>query len=54
MGGGWQALGSSVKEAVAKAGVAIDDIAGICLDTTCCTVVALSAGGDKLHSRFTP
>eukprot|EP00873_Tetraselmis_striata_P012159 jgi/Tetstr1/432423/TSEL_000186.t1 len=45
----WQALGSSVKQAIAKAGVAIDDIAALCLDTTCCTVVALGADGEALR-----
>lgn len=39
----WQALGRSVKAAVGQAGIAADAIAGMAVDTTCCSVVALDA-----------
>ena len=41
----WQALGSSVRQAVSEARVSPSHIAAICLDTTCCSVVALDANG---------
>ena len=41
----WAGLGTAVKEAVQKAGVAPTDIGAICIDTTCCSVVALDAAG---------
>lgn len=40
----WQALGTAVRQAVAEAGVSINSIAAISLDTTNCTVVALDDG----------
>lgn len=48
----WQALGGAVRDAVAAAG--IDDpcgpqVAAMCVDTTCCTVVALGADGAPLR-----
>lgn len=45
----WRAIGSAVREAVAKAGVAPSDVAGLCVDTTCCSVVALDADGAPLR-----
>lgn len=45
----WQALGESVRKAVAEAGVSPSSIAAICLDTTCCSVVALDAKGDPVR-----
>ncbi len=45
----WQAMGASVKGAVAKAGVAAADIIGISVDTTCCSVVTLDAAGTPLR-----
>lgn len=41
----WTALGVAVKEAAASAGVPPADIAALCVDTTCCTVVALDEAG---------
>ena len=41
----WQALGSSVNAAVSSSGIQPPEIATICLDTTCCSVVALDATG---------
>ena len=41
----WRALGQSVRKAVAEAGLEGGDIAGLCLDTTCCSVVALGKDG---------
>ena len=36
----WNALGGAVRQAVIDANVAKQEILGICLDTTCCSVVA--------------
>jgi ribulokinase/ribulose-phosphate 3-epimerase len=44
-----QSLGTAVKEAVRSAGVKPTDISAICVDTTCCTVVALDAAGTALR-----
>jgi len=46
----WEALGASVRQAVAKAGVPAEEIAGIAVDTTCCSVVALDNKGEPLRS----
>ena len=45
----WQALGLAVREAIAVAGVSGRQIAGIALDTTCCSVVALDDRGEPLR-----
>ncbi|KAI7844200.1 hypothetical protein COHA_002334 [Chlorella ohadii] len=45
----WAGLGAAVREAVASAGVQTTDVAAICVDTTCCTVVALDAAGAALR-----
>ncbi|PSC72161.1 carbohydrate kinase [Micractinium conductrix] len=45
----WTALGVAVKEAAASAGVPPADIAALCVDTTCCTVVALDEAGQALR-----
>ncbi len=45
----WQALGRSVRQAVAEARIAAADIAAIAVDTTCCSVVALDRGGQPLR-----
>src|SRR6476660_4481287 len=37
----WQALGASVKAALAKANVAAQEVLALCVDTTCCSVVTL-------------
>lgn len=44
----WSGMGASVKKVLADTGVAPGDVAGICADTTCCTVVALDEAGDAL------
>lgn len=41
----WAGLGAAVKQAVSKAGVDPSSVGAICVDTTCCTVVALDAAG---------
>ena len=41
-------MGASVKKVLADTGVSPDDVAGICADTTCCTVVALDDAGNAL------
>jgi ribulokinase len=41
----WAALGSSVRNAVQEARIDPSSVAAICLDTTCCSVVALDAAG---------
>jgi ribulose kinase len=45
----WQALGSSVKGALAKANVEARDVIALCVDTTCCSVVALDRDGAPLR-----
>ncbi len=45
----WRAIGTAVREARSKAGVAKTDIAAIALDTTCCSVVALDTNGEALR-----
>jgi ribulose kinase len=45
----WRALGASVRQAVLESGVPASRIAAICLDTTCCSVVALDAAGDPVR-----
>ena len=45
----WHCMGQSVKGAVAKAGITPADILSICVDTTCCSVVALDAAGNPLR-----
>ena len=45
----WAAMGSSVKGAVAKAGIAVTDVIALSVDTTCCSVVALDAAGNPLR-----
>lgn len=45
----WQALGTAVNNAVSKAGISPMDIAALCVDTTCCTIVALDKAGDALR-----
>jgi sugar (pentulose or hexulose) kinase len=44
----WRAMGTAVKTAIASSSVPVTSIAGICVDTTCCTVVALDAGASLL------
>ena len=41
-------MGTSVRRVLAETGVAPEDVAGLCCDTTCCTVVALDDAGDAL------
>lgn len=41
----WAGLGAAVQQAVSKAGVDPASVGAICVDTTCCTVVALDAEG---------
>ncbi|MEM7491723.1 MAG: FGGY-family carbohydrate kinase, partial [Pseudomonadota bacterium] len=45
----WAACGVAVRDAVAAAGVAPDEIAALACDTTSCTVVALDADGAPLR-----
>ena len=45
----WYAVGNSVRKAVADAGIGIDSIVGLSVDTTCCSVVALDEKGDALR-----
>src|SRR5436305_6641376 len=45
----WQALGTSVKGALVKADVRADEVGAICIDTTCCSVVALDREGRPLR-----
>ena len=45
----WQALGASIRGALAKANVAADAVIAICVDTTCCSVVTLDADGRPLR-----
>ena len=45
----WACMGQSVKGALAAARVAPSDIIAMCVDTTCCSVVALDAAGQPLR-----
>lgn len=45
----WAGLGTAVRQAVAGAGIQPSQVASICVDTTCCTVVALDAAGAALR-----
>ena len=45
----WNALGGAVRRAVIDANVDKQEILGICLDTTCCSVVALDGAGNPLR-----
>ena len=45
----WQALGQSVQGAMAGAGISPSDVLALCVDTTCCSVVALDAEGKPLR-----
>ena len=45
----WAALGYSVRKAVNEAGVTADDVAALCVDTTCCSVVALDDRNEPLR-----
>ncbi len=46
----WAALGAAVRGALAAAGCGPGDIAALCVDTTCCTVVALAEGERVGHN----
>lgn len=45
----WRCMGQSVQGAVAAARVSPADVLAICVDTTCCSVVALDAAGTPLR-----
>jgi ribulokinase len=45
----WRALGAAVRRAVHDAGVRPGEVAGLAVDTTCCSVVALDAAGRPLR-----
>ncbi|KAK3271469.1 hypothetical protein CYMTET_20182 [Cymbomonas tetramitiformis] len=45
----WDAMGVAVRNALREANVLSSDISAICLDTTCCTVVALDEQGNPLR-----
>ncbi|MFM8745343.1 MAG: ribulokinase [Aestuariivirga sp.] len=45
----WDCMGQSVQGALAAARVSPADILAICVDTTCCSVVALDAAGTPLR-----
>ena len=45
----WDAIGKSVRQAIAEAGVSPSEIAALCVDTTCCSVVALDAEGHAVR-----
>ena len=45
----WNALGGAVRRAVIDANVGKQEILGICLDTTCCSVVTLDGAGNPLR-----
>ena len=42
-------MGAAVRGALAQSGAAPGDIAALCVDTTCCTVVALDDTGEPLR-----
>ncbi len=45
----WRAIGEAVRGAVRAAGIATRDVAALCLDTTCSTVVATDGAGNALR-----
>ncbi len=45
----WNALGQSVRQAVQEAGITPEQVSGIAVDTTCCSVVALDEAGQPLR-----
>lgn len=45
----WNGLGLSVRKALAEAGVRKEDVVGLSVDTTCCSVVALDDQGQALR-----
>ncbi len=45
----WRALGASVRGALSAAGVGATEILAICVDATCCSVVALDTEGRPLR-----
>lgn len=45
----WEALGKSVRKAVAESGISGNEIAAVCADTTCCSVVALDGDGNAIR-----
>src|SRR5262245_42058291 len=45
----WRAAGVAVRKAVQDAKIRPDEVAAICVDTTCCSVVALDAQGKPLR-----
>jgi FGGY-family pentulose kinase len=45
----WQALGASIKAALAEADVAAQEVIALCVDTTCCSVVTLERDGGPLR-----
>jgi ribulose kinase len=45
----WQALGASVKGALAKANVGVQEVIALCVDATCCSVVTLERDGRPLR-----
>jgi ribulose kinase len=45
----WRALGIAVRKAILEAKVSPSSMAAMCVDTTCCSVVALDAHGEALR-----
>jgi len=45
----WTAIGVAVRQAVAEARIATDAVAGLAVDTTCCSVVALDGAGTPVR-----
>lgn len=45
----WSALATSVRGAMTAAGLAGEEILALCVDTTCCSVVAMDAAGQPLR-----
>ena len=45
----WNGLGASSRKVLRESGIDPRDVAGVCVDTTCCTVVALDADANALR-----
>jgi ribulokinase len=45
----WEALGKAVPQALQESGIDRKQVAGLCVDTTCCSVVALDRDGHPVH-----
>jgi sugar (pentulose or hexulose) kinase len=48
----WRCMGEAVHGAVNAAGIRVKDVLALCVDTTCCSVVAVDPDGKPLRSAM--